>query len=127
MEEYEKEAYHALAKTKAKAKVAAKAKGKAGAKSKAKAKSEAKAASKPGPKVKAKAKGHNKQVKPSAGKAASSGYYGPPPSSDGPFGCIRCRGNIKGCSQCVQPGYAGLRFLSRQDWSKWHQANQANK
>ena len=103
MEEYEKEAYHALAKTKAKA--AAKAKGKAGAKSKAKAKSEAKAASKPGPKVKAKAKGHNKQVKPSAGKAASSGYYGPPPSSDGPFGCIRCRETSKDaanvCSQAM--------------------------
>ena len=129
LDNYEKEAYTALlkSKAKAKAKATAKAKGKAVAKPKSQAKAKVTAAvkAKPVAKVKAKAKAQAMVSRPS-GQASSKGYYGVPPEG-GPYGCIRCRGNIKGCSQCLQPGYGGLRFSSRANWATWHQAMEANQ
>jgi hypothetical protein len=39
------------------------------------------------------------------------------------FGCKRCRGNIRGCSPCRKPGFAGVKFYSRQEWVKWARDN----
>ena len=39
------------------------------------------------------------------------------------FGCKRCRGNIRGCSPCRKPGFAGVKFYSRQEWVEWARAN----
>ena len=106
--QFEKEAFTSLAKAKAKA--AAKGKAKAKPKSKAKAKPVAKS--------------QQKLTKPHPCSKPKYGYYGKPPTK-GPFGCLRCRGNIKGCSQCLQPSYNGLRFSSRQQWCQWEQARKA--
>lgn len=108
LDQFEKEAFTSLAKAKAKA--AAKGKAKAKPKSKAKAKPVAKS--------------QQKLTKPHPCSKPKYGYYGKPPTK-GPFGCLRCRGNIKGCSQCLQPSYNGLRFSSRQQWCQWEQARKA--
>jgi len=38
------------------------------------------------------------------------------------FGCIRCRGNPKGCSTCIGPNFTGLRLPGRQAWKDYIQA-----
>ena len=95
------------------------AKAKAGAKSKPKAKAQASAKAKP----KAASKVQKKTVtkpggKPSQAKPQDFGYYGTP-GPRGPFGCIRCKGNINGCENCIQPGFKGLRFKSKDQWAKY--------
>lgn len=42
----------------------------------------------------------------------------------GIFGCIRCRGNIRGCDTCRSPTFGGLRFTSRDEYNKWYQKKQ---
>lgn len=42
----------------------------------------------------------------------------------GIFGCVRCRGNVNGCSTCHSPHFSGTRFSSREEWSRWHQRKQ---
>lgn len=106
---YEEEQMAALSKNKA----GAKSKAKAAAKSKAKPKSACKAM----PVLK---KPAAKSAQTSA-TSAQHGYYGKAPAK-GPFGCLRCRGNVKGCDQCIQPSYAGLRFSSRASWVAWKKA-----
>jgi hypothetical protein len=57
----------------------------------------------------AKAKGANKEKKPKAkAKATSKGQ--------GPYGCIRCRGNLKGCATCRKPSFKGLKVHGREAW-----------
>jgi hypothetical protein len=125
LDKYENEAYRALLQSKAKAKATAKAKQKAAAKPKAQVKAKGKAAPKSVAKVKAKAKPQAHPPRPSS-PASSKGYYGAPPEG-GPYGCIRCRGSTKRCSQCLQPGYGGLRFISKANWASWHKAMEAKK
>ena len=36
------------------------------------------------------------------------------------LGCIRCRGNINGCSSCQSESFQGLRLHGRAAWSKWY-------
>ena len=56
-----------------------------------------------------KAKGANKEKKPKAkAKATSKGQ--------GPYGCIRCRSNLKGCATCRKPGFKGLKVHGREAW-----------
>ena len=56
-----------------------------------------------------KAKGANKEKKPKAkAKATSKGQ--------GPYGCIRCRGNLKGCATCRKPSFKGLKVHGREAW-----------
>ena len=111
---YEQDAFNTLAKAKAGAKSKAKAASKAGAKAKEKKaapkvhKTMSKAVAKPGPKA--------GQAKPQ-----DFGYYGTP-GPRGPFGCVRCKGNTKGCETCIQPGFKGLRFKSRDQWAKYKMA-----
>ena len=38
------------------------------------------------------------------------------------FGCIRCRGNTKGCSKCIDPNFVGLRLPGRQAWRDYIEA-----
>lgn len=45
-------------------------------------------------------------------------------SLKGIYGCIRCRGNIRGCNTCRSPGFGGLRFSSRDEYNKWYQKKQ---
>ena len=33
------------------------------------------------------------------------------------FGCLRCRGNVRGCDTCRNPGFQGRRFRSRHEWN----------
>lgn len=40
------------------------------------------------------------------------------------YGCIRCRGNIRGCTSCRSSTFAGLRFSSRDEYNKWYQKKQ---
>ena len=119
MAQYEEQAFANLPKTKAQAK------GKATSAPKAKAKAQAKASAKATAKGKASAQ---KQIlkrpatrvqltKPLANPEQNGHYTYPGPA--GPFGCIRCRGNIKGCDNCVQPTFEGLRFNSRANWVAW--------
>lgn len=42
----------------------------------------------------------------------------------GIFGCIRCRGNIKGCDTFKSPDFGGLRFSSKDEYNKWYQKKQ---
>jgi hypothetical protein len=111
--QYAQDAFNKLAKAKAGAKSKAKAASKAGATAKANAapkiqKNMSKAVAKPGPKA--------GQAKPQ-----DFGYYGTP-GPRGPFGCVRCKGNTKGCETCIQPGFKGLRFKSRDQWAKYKMA-----
>ena len=71
-----------------------------------------------------------------AGKKASAqlkaNAKGEPPSQGEPpnaliLGCNRCRGNKNGCSQCLKPGYSGLRFGGREAWKTWYDKQQASK
>ena len=39
----------------------------------------------------------------------------------GIYGCVRCRGNVKGCDSCRSPYFAGQRFSSRDEYNKWYQ------
>ena len=39
--------------------------------------------------------------------------------SAGVYGCLRCRGNIAGCSTCWSPLFNGQRFSSREEWKKF--------
>eukprot|EP00435_Cladocopium_sp_Y103_P041492 s1274_g11.t1 len=34
----------------------------------------------------------------------------------GVYGCLRCRGNVNGCSTCWSPMFKGKRFSSRKEW-----------
>ena len=45
-------------------------------------------------------------------------------SLKGIYGCIRCRGNIRGCNTCRSPAFGGLRFSSRDEYNKWYQKKQ---
>ena len=56
-----------------------------------------------------KAKGANKEKKPNAKANATS-------KGRGPYGCIRCRGNLKGCATCRKPGFKGLKVHGRKAW-----------
>ena len=47
-----------------------------------------------------------------------------PAFDKGIFGCVRCRGNTKGCSVCWSPFFGGKRFSSRQGYNKWYQKKQ---
>ena len=40
------------------------------------------------------------------------------------YGCIRCRGNIKGCSSCWDPNFGGLRLHGRQAWREYIEPGQ---
>ena len=42
----------------------------------------------------------------------------------GIYGCIRCRGNTKGCDTCRSSDFGGLRFSSREEYNKWYQKKQ---
>ena len=141
LESFEKKAFAALTeKSKGKAAAKAKASGKATAKANAKAtpkafaKAAAKATATDTAKATAKAKPMNE----------SKTHWVP---ESGCFGCTRCRGNPKGCSQCwkellsrnkhhteifkrffcfllfflVQETYSGKRFNGRHDWVAWEQ------
>lgn len=35
------------------------------------------------------------------------------------YGCKRCRGNVKGCTQCSNPEYTAQRFQSREEWKEY--------
>lgn len=39
------------------------------------------------------------------------------------LGCIRCRGNTRGCSTCKNPQFNGKRFAGRHEWVEWAQKN----
>ena len=39
------------------------------------------------------------------------------------WGCLRCRGNVNGCSSCSKSNFEGLKFYSRQEWVQYHQKN----
>ena len=118
MAQYETKAFEALSKTKAEAK--AQAKGKASGSTQAKPKPKAKA------KAKGKASAHQKVLKRPSAQGHRSKTSGNPeqyghyqyPGPKGPFGCIRCRGNVKGCEKCIQPDFAGFRFSSRANSGK---------
>ena len=56
-----------------------------------------------------KAKGANKEKKPNAKANATS-------KGKGPYGCTRCRGNLKGCATCRKPGFKGLKVHGREAW-----------
>lgn len=43
----------------------------------------------------------------------------PKPAAQGPYGCIRCRGNVNGCQTCWQPGFAGVRLPGRGPWREY--------
>ena len=49
------------------------------------------------------------------------------PGKKGPFGCVRCRGNVRGCGCCVNPKFGGLRFRSRAEWVAWYDRQQRAK
>lgn len=70
---------------------------------------------KPGPQPKAKAK-----LPPSSASKKSL-------VKKGIFGCLRCRGNSKGCSTCWNPDFQGLRFSSREEWVYWKQQQEHGK
>ena len=98
LEDYENEAFHSLGKRKAKSldkcmKRPAACKAKAGPKPQAKTKPQPSASSK------------------SVALALKKGI----------FGCIRCRGNVNGCSTCQNLNFSGLRFSSREEWVAWKQ------
>ena len=58
-----------------------------------------------------------------ASPSAKHGY----PGKGGPFGCVRCRGNMRGCASCVNPKFGGLRFRSRAEWVAWYDEQQRSK
>ena len=58
-----------------------------------------------------------------ASPSAKHGY----PGKGGPFGCVRCRGNVRGCASCVNPKFGGLRFRSRAEWVAWYDEQQRSK
>ena len=43
------------------------------------------------------------------------------------FGCLRCRGNVKGCATCWNPSFAGQRFSSRQEWQDFQRKKTGKK
>ena len=57
----------------------------------------------------AKAKPTTKAKKPKAKAKATI-------KKAGPFGCLRCRGNLKGCETCRKPGFKGLKVNGREAW-----------
>lgn len=79
-------------------------------------------------KLASKAKAKNCLKRPAAAKPSSSSVAAPKPQAkpkvtckkwkpaSGVFGCIRCRGNVKGCEACWSPFFTGQRFSSRQEW-----------
>ena len=101
LEEFEQEAMQSLTKRKAKELVDVAMKKPAACKQKAKAK------------AKAKTNASGQQV--SIGNSSSA-------FKKGIYGCIRCRGNMAGCSTCHNPLFSGKRFSSRAEWTKWYQA-----
>ena len=131
LEDLEAEAYHDLARSKkAKAGGATATKAAAKAKEKAKAKPAPTADAKTKTAAKAKAKSAAKpkaKTQPSK-KAVAKSHLKPSPQTKGKiFGCPRCRGNEKGCSLCLQPGYKGIRCPGREAWKKYHAAMLAAK
>lgn len=54
------------------------------------------------------AKGHKTPSAPAAQPEA--------PEEELCWGCLRCRGNQKGCSECRRKGFAGLRCCGREAW-----------
>ena len=103
LEDWNKAAFQALKEKKDKKDNTKKAKGKAKPKGKAK--------SKP-------AKSSSLKKKP-ASKALPSGHS----KSSTTFGCIRCRGNPRGCDTCLRPNFQGKRFQSREEWKQWAALN----
>ncbi|CAE7726962.1 unnamed protein product [Symbiodinium sp. CCMP2592] len=59
-----------------------------------------------------------------AGKGATAAKGG---STKILYGCIRCRGNVKGCSSCWDPNFRGTRLHGRQAWREYIEAHKANK
>ena len=41
------------------------------------------------------------------------------------WGCLRCRGNINGCSTCSKESFGGIKFYSRAEWVRYSQKNLA--
>ena len=48
-------------------------------------------------------------------------------AKDKVFGCLRCRGNVKGCATCWNPSFAGQRFSSRQEWQDFQRKKTGKK
>lgn len=83
-----------------------------------------KAQAKAKPKAKAKAKGKAAKSGSLKKKTASkAGVASGRSSSSTTFGCIRCRGNPKGCDTCWRPTFNGKRFKSRDEWKQWAALN----
>ena len=86
-----------------------------------------------GPSMKRPAAARSKNPKPKVaaktkkGGAADSCGKHVYPGKNGPFGCVRCRGNVKGCASCVNPKFAGLRFRTRAEWVAWYDKQQRSK
>ena len=81
-------------------------------------------------------KGHGTMKRPAAASkktakpkiaAADSSRKNGYPGKGGPFGCVRCRGNVRGCASCVNPKFGGLRFRSRAEWVAWYDEQQRSK
>ena len=49
-------------------------------------------------------------------KVAKTGKATATSKGKGPYGCIRCRGNLKGCATCKKPGFKGLKVHGREAW-----------
>ena len=91
----------------------------------AKAKSKCKGLKRPAAAA-AKAKVSSQKASPKASsKKAVKSKNGWKPAC-GVFGCLRCRGNIAGCSTCWSPLFKGERFSSRQEWKDF-MAKHANQ
>ena len=43
------------------------------------------------------------------------------------WGCIRCRGNPKGCSTCQDPARCIVRFQGRHQWNQWNEEKQTGR
>ena len=43
------------------------------------------------------------------------------------FGCLRCRGNIRGCAACRKPQFQGRRFSSRHEWNEFMESKNKKK
>lgn len=43
------------------------------------------------------------------------------------FGCLRCRGNVRGCDTCKNPNFKGRRFSSRHEWNEFMESKNKRK
>ena len=87
-------------------------------------KAKAKAKTKPVPKAKPAATVKAKAMKrPAAHRAQAS----QPPTLPNVLGCSRCRGAAKGCEDCRQATFRGLRLPGREAWLQWYHAQKRAK